>query len=261
MKKSHWTILILSYLVLGCAGAGDTFTVASYNIRSFSTMNRRKDVAGTIRAIGNLKSDICGLQEVRKYNNENPSPLVVAGEQLAMEPRFCRTLRRRNFAYGIGTLSKFKTEPVAELKLPNAAKQEPRKAMILKVSSPYGMFYFANTHLAPIRKPNADIREIQLKYILDYLEKNKLYPAILTGDLNAAPDSAAIKLLQEKWHISGDDTPTYPASKPNRRIDFIAFSPKDAFEVIAYEVGNEPLTSDHRPIKTKLRFNKPHKEL
>ena len=149
MKKSHWAILILSYLVLGCAGAGDTFTVASYNIRSFSTMNRRKDVGGTIRALGRLQSDICGVQEVRKYDNENPSPLEVAGRQLAMDVRFCRTLRRSNFEYGIGTLSKFKTEPVAELKLPNKAKQEPRKAMVLKVNSPYGIFYFVNTHLAP----------------------------------------------------------------------------------------------------------------
>lgn len=256
MQKSHWTILILLFLALNCAGAGDTFTVASYNIHSFMTISKQKDVTGTIRAIGNLKSDICGLQEVRKYKSENPSPLAVAGEQLAMEPRFCRTLRRKNFAYGIGTLSKFKTEPVAELKLPNADKQEPRKAMILKVHSPGGIFYFVNTHLAPVRKPKADIRETQLKTILDYVEKNKLYPAILTGDLNAAPDSAAIKLLQSKWHIAGDNTPTFPASKPDRRIDFIAFSPADAFEVIAYEVGNEPVASDHRPIKAKLRINK-----
>ena len=256
MKKSYWALLILSLGMLSCAGADDTFTVASYNIRSFSTMTRQKDVAGTIRAIGNLKSDICGLQEVRKYNTENPSPLEVTGQQLAMDTRFCRTLSRSNFEYGIGTLSKFKTEPVAEFKLPNAAKQEPRKAMVLKVNSPYGIFYFVNTHLAPIRKPQSDLREAQLKHILDYMEKNNLYPAILTGDLNAAPNSAAIKLLQKKWHISGDDTPTYPASKPKRRIDFIAFCPQDAFEVIAYEVGNEPVASDHRPIKAKLRFNK-----
>lgn len=257
MKKSHWAILILSSLMLSYAGAEDnTFTVASYNIRSFSTMNRRKDVGGTIRAIGNLKSDICGLQEVRKYDNENPAPLEVAGRQLAMDVRFCRTLRRSNFEYGIGTLSKFKTEPVAELKLPNKAKQEPRKAMVLKVNSPYGIFYFVNTHLAPIRTPNADIREIQLKYILDYVEKNQLYPAILTGDLNATPDSDAIKLLGQKWRITGDNTPTFPASKPKKRIDFIAFSPKDAFEAVAYEVGNESVASDHRPIKVKLRFTK-----
>ena len=256
MKKSYWAILILSLGMLSCAGADDTFTVASYNIRSFSTMTRQKDVAGTIRAIGNLKSDICGLQEVRKYNTENPSPLEVAGRQLAMDVRFCRTLRRSNFEYGIGTLSKFKTEPVAEFKLPNAAKQEPRKAMVLKVNSPYGIFYFVNTHLAPIRTLDADIRCIQLKYILDYVEKNQLYPAILTGDLNAAPDSSAIRLLQEKWRITGDNTPTFPASKPKKRIDFIAFSPKDAFEAVAYEVGNEPVASDHRPIKVKLRFTK-----
>ena len=118
-------------------------------------------------------------------------------------------------------------------------------------------FYFVNTHLAPVRKPKTDLREAQLKCILDYVEKNKLYPAILTGDLNAAPDSAAIKLLEQKWRIAGDNTPTYPASKPNWRIDFIAFAPADAFEVIAYEVGNEPTASDHRPIKAKLRINKP----
>ena len=257
MKKSHWTILILSYLVLGCAGAGDTFTVASYNIRSFSTMTRQKDVAGTIRAIGNLKSDICGLQEVRKNNNETTAPLIQTGEKLTMQPFFSPTVRRKNFEYGIGTLSKFKTEQLTELKLPNADKQEPRKAMILKVHSPHGMFYFINTHLAPVRKPKTDLREAQLKCILDYVEKNKLYPAILTGDLNAAPDSAAIKLLEQKWRIAGDNTPTFPASKPNWRIDFIAFAPADAFEVIAYEVGNEPTASDHRPIKAKLRINKP----
>ena len=256
MKKSHWGILILLSLASGCATHNDTFTAASYNIRSFRTMSNRKDVAGTIRAIGRLNSDICGLQEVRKYNNENPSPLAVAGEQLAMEPRFCPTLRRKNFAYGIGMLSKFKAEPVANLKLPNADNQEPRKAMILKIHSPHGMFYFVNTHLAPVRKPKTDLREAQVKCILDYLEKNKLYPAILTGDLNATPDSDAIKLLGQKWRIAGDNTPTYPASKPNRRIDFIAFSPADAFEVISFETVNEPDASDHRPIKAKLRINK-----
>ncbi len=256
MKKSHWGILILLSLVSGCATHNDTFTAASYNIRSFRTMSNRKDVAGTIRAIGRLNSDICGLQEVRKYNSENPAPLELTGQQLAMQPRFCPTLYRKNFEYGIGTLSKFKTEPVAELKLPNADNQEPRKAMILKIHSPHGMFYFVNTHLAPVSKPKTDLREAQLKCILDYVEKNKLYPAILTGDLNATPDSAAIRLLQQKWRIAGDDTPTYPASKPNRRIDFIAFSPADAFEVINFETANEPTASDHRPIKAKLRINK-----
>ena len=255
MKKFGWLSLILA-LLPSIGVAADTFTVASYNIRSFTTMSKKKDVAGTIRAIGSLQSDICGLQEVRKYNSENPAPLELTGQQLAMQSSFCSTLRRKNFVYGIGTLSKFKAEPVAELKLPNADKQEPRKAMILKIHSPHGMFYFVNTHLAPERKPKTDLREAQLKHILDYLEKNQLYPAILTGDLNATPASSAIKLLEPKWRIAGDNTPTYPASKPNRRIDFIAFSPADAFEVISFETVNEPDASDHRPIKAKLRFNK-----
>lgn len=257
MKKSNWLILLLLSLVSGCTAVDGTFTVASYNIRSFSTMSKQKDVAGTIRALGKLNSDICGLQEVRKNNNETTAPLIQTGEKLTMQPFFSPTLRRKNFEYGIGTLSKFKAEMIAELKLPNADKQEPRKAMILKVYSPRGMFYFVNTHLSPVRKPKTDLREAQLKCILDYVEKNKLYPAILTGDLNAAPDSAAIKLLEQKWRIAGDNTPTYPASKPNWRIDFIAFAPADAFEVITYEVGNEPTASDHRPIKAKLRINKP----
>ena len=126
-------------------------------------MSKKKDVSGTIRAVGRLQSDICGLQEVRKYKSENPAPLELTGKQLAMQPRFSPTLRRKNFEYGIGTLSKFKTEQLTELKLPNADKQEPRKAMILKVHSPHGMFYFVNTHLAPIREPKTDLREAQLK--------------------------------------------------------------------------------------------------
>ena len=256
MKKSSCIVPALFLLISGCTTVNDTFTVASYNIRSFSTMSKQKDVAGTIRALGKLNSDICGLQEVRKNDNETTAPLIQTGEKLTMQPFFCRTLCRENFEYGIGALSKFKAEVIAELNLPNADNQEQRKAMILKVYSPRGIFYFVNTHLAPVRRPKTDLREAQMKCILDHLEKNKLYPAILTGDLNATPGSDAIKLLQSKWYIAGDDTPTFPASKPNWKIDFIAFYPAGAFEVIAYEVGNEPAASDHRPIKVKLRFNK-----
>ena len=249
------TIFFTAALLLPCVSrAGDSFMVGSYNIHSFVTMHKQKDVAGTIRAIGALQSDICGLQEVRKYDHENPAPLELAGQKLAMQPFFCRTLRRGNFEYGIGTLSKLPAEVVANVKLPIAPRREARSVQIIKVKLAGGSFYFVNTHLQ--NGKGEDERTQQIKTIMDYLEKHQLYPAILTGDLNAGPASNTIRLLKSKWKIVGDNKPTFPASKPRAKIDYIAFYPADAFEVISYEVVNEPNASDHAPIKARLKLLK-----
>lgn len=261
-------LLILSGILSGCCVKNDTncidsyddtmkktcngsFTIASYNIRSFRKMDKTRNVEGTLLALKTLQSDVCGLQEVRKYDNEKPSPLELAGERLSMKPFFCRTLRRDTFDYGIGVLSKFDAELIADIKLPVAPGREPRSAQILKINLPHGVFYFINTHLQN-RYEEERIR--QIKYIQEYAEKHGLCPAILTGDLNAAPGSAPIKLLEQKWKIIGDHTPTYPASGPKRKIDHIAVYPADAFEVISYETVNDPETSDHLPIKAQLRM-------
>ena len=81
------------------------------------------------------------------------------------------------------------------------------------------------------------------------------------GDFNAMPSGPEIaavmaisspvfarrpELLEELSH---------PAQDPVKRIDYIFFS--DHFELLGQEVIDNGTTSDHRPIRTRLRLNGP----
>ena len=232
-----------------------SFTVASYNIRSFKGMDDSRDIARTTAAVNALNSDICGLQEVRRNADDAEAPLDLCARGTGMAPAFAATLQLKEFTYGIAMLSRMPYQVVETLTLPIPDGHEPRTAIIARVSLPGGgHFYFVNTHLSA-RRRDAGRRE-QLKLILDTVRSKNYCPAILTGDLNALPDSETISLLRQEWQIFGDDTFTFPARKPDRRIDYIACYPKDAFRAVSYQVVDEPAASDHRPLVVKLVPNR-----
>ena len=228
--------LIFLLCSVACSLFAETMTVASFNIRSFRGMDGKRNVFRTIDAIGKLNSDICGLQEVRLLNGEKVSPLVRAGEKLNMQSFFGKTLNRKDFEYGNGVLSRFRVEQMTNLVLPMLGNQEPRGVMILKVRTPRGKtFYFVNTHLSD-KLNNGELRKIQLGFIMDHLRRNKLFPAVITGDFNALPASPVLVVLGGNCTLVGSVQPTFPARRPRAKIDYIAFAPKDAFEVISYKV-------------------------
>ena len=183
-----------SLLFLLCSVAfslfAETLTVASFNIHSFRGMDGKRNVFRTIDAIGKLDSDLCGLQEVRLLNGEKVSPLVLAGKKLNMQHFFGKTLNRKDFEYGNGVLSRFRVEQMTNLALPLFDDQEPRGVMILKVRTPRRKtFYFVNTHLSH-KTIDSELRRIQVWFIMDHLKRNKLFPAVITGDFNALPGSS-----------------------------------------------------------------------
>lgn len=133
-------------------------------------------------------------------------------------------------------------------------------------------FYFFNTHLDNRGKKSAeDAQKLRTKcaqlLVARIREIAGDVPAILTGDLNGAPDSDAIRtlteLLQDSYVASA--TPpegtvgTFHGYKPSpanaSRIDYILASP--AFKVGSYTCCNTDMTeghcaSDHYNIIAKL---------
>ena len=82
-------------------------------------------------------------------------------------------------------------------------------------------------------------------------------PYILTGDLNATPGSAPLKLLEEKgWVIedAGKDLPTVPSISPRKQIDYILVRPARSWRITDVSVIEEELASDHRPILMTLEL-------
>ena len=77
--------------------------------------------------------------------------------------------------------------------------------------------------------------------------------AILAGDFNAGPEDPSLARIAGSDRFTGPATgpPTYPAARPDRRIDYI-FAPK-GWELVRQEVIDCPL-SDHRPVVAVYRL-------
>lgn len=226
--------------------------IVSFNIRSFRGMDNTRDPARTLQAASALEADLIGLQEVRKLEEDSRFPLEEMGERLHMNPYFAVTVARDGFQYGIGVLSRYPFTLAEELSLPVPEGMEPRKALILKILAPGGEFYFINTHLSSRNSGGAEARKKQVLFLLEHIEKKQYFPAVLTGDLNAAPDSEELSPFIKKWNFTGDNTPTFPADAPAKKLDHIAFFPKNAFREEGYSVSDDRFSSDHRAVGVTL---------
>ena len=58
------------------------------------------------------------------------------------------------------------------------------------------------------------------------------------------------------WTIApkGEDHMSFPASAPDREIDFIVYRPAEALDVIEHRLLDEPVMSDHRPLLATIRL-------
>ncbi len=66
--------------------------------------------------------------------------------------------------------------------------------------------------------------------------------------MNAIPGSKTINMLEEFWKSSydkKDPKPTYPSNNPSRKIDYVMLYPKNRWKVIATEVIQDSIASDH----------------
>ncbi|MBO4631257.1 MAG: endonuclease/exonuclease/phosphatase family protein [Lentisphaeria bacterium] len=237
--------------------------IVSYNLHSGLGMDKAVDfdrIAGIIRA---EHPDLTGLQEISIGRADLPpgDPLELLSRKLGQTGYFAQTFQPvfegKSYSYGIGALSALKAEKVAELALPDLDRHEPRKAVFLKTETTDGKtVYFVDTHLANGSGEKLEqLRLLQIKTIYEWIVSARYAPVILTGDMNATPDSPCGRFLAEKFTLAGDMSPTYPADEPKEKIDYIAFYPQNAFTVKSYRVVPETVASDHRPIAAELTLN------
>ena len=237
--------------------------IVSYNLHSGTGMDKVADFDRLAEVIRAEQPDLTGLQEISVGRPDLPPDdlLEHLSGKLGQTGFFAQTCQPvfngKSYSYGIGALSALKAEKVAELALPNLDREEPRKAVFLKVETRGGKtVYFVNTHLAYRAGEKKDqLRLLQLKTIYEWILAAQYAPVILTGDLNAVPDSPCGEFLARNFTLVGDLNPTFPADMPKIKIDYIAFYPRNAFTVQSYRVVTETAASDHRPVAAELRLN------
>lgn len=235
--------------------------VMTYNIHHANPPSKEEtgeiDLDAIVNVIRKENPDLVALQEVdvdTKRSGRGNQAEVIAGK-LGMKAFFGRAIDHQGGYYGVAILSRYPLMETSVTPLPEdaAPASEDRVLATAKVRLPGGMVIrFGSTHLDVDSPGN---REQQVKAINAIAAKENT-PFIVAGDFNAMPESSAISELDKRFTRTcvSDCAPTIPVDKPDRAIDFIAYSTGAPFKVVSQQVIPERYASDHLPVVATLRY-------
>jgi len=245
--------------------------------------------AGIAQLIEQVAPDILGLQEVW-VEQDGANQAEILAERLGGYHVAHGELRYRDgLAFTNAILSRWPFERVEEIPLPRADGTDSfRRAIATSIRAPFGTVPMFTTHLTyqPDHSAERVAQVATLAQSIDRLcpDPEGQFPALLTGDFNAVPDSDEIRtltgrsavhvpnlLFNDVWDISGDGSPghTWCSSNPHlvdsfwprRRLDYLFVRwPRTkpiGNPVAAHLAGHEPIggvfPSDHYAVWADLR--------
>ena len=228
-------------------------TVVSYNIRHGRGGDDAVDLPRTATVLRHLGPDIVALQEVdhRVARSGGVPQADSLGRLLGMEAAFGAFMPYQGGEYGMAILSRYPIVGQAAIRLPEG--NEPRIALRADVLLPNGdTIIVVNVHFDWVA--DDAFRVAQATHLTTVLDTLSL-PWILLGDFNDEPGSTTLALFTSRATEARKPTAdhfTFSATEPVKEIDFIFAAPRDAWEVGAARVVNEPVASDHRPVVAGL---------
>ena len=234
--------------------------VMSYNIHIAKGMDGKIDLPRIAKVIKDADVDVVALQEVdakTKRSGVEVDQLKELAKLTGMHGKFGKARDFDGGAYGQAVLSRKPIEKMEIHELPGAADAEQRVALLTTIPQPKPLpdLLFVATHL---HHQGEEHRLKQSKDLTQLLapHMNKHNPALMVlGDLNAKPDSETMHGLLEKWDDATKDAGmTFPANKPDRKIDYVLLPKGHPWEVVSAKVVDEPVASDHRPVVVELKW-------
>ena len=240
MKK---TLLLLFTLLLALsAQSQNSLRLMTYNIKNANGMDDVCDFQRIADVINHIHPEVVALQELDSMTHRSGQKYVlgeIAG-RTQMHAYFAPAIDYDGGKYGIGLLTK---EIPVSLKTMTLPGREEARALIM---AEFDNYIYCCTHLSLTEED----RMASLELIKDFAAAHKK-PFFLAGDLNAEPESAFIKYLQQDFQILSDvNQHTFPAPAPTETIDYITALKQNmkGFTVTSAQVVNEPVASDHRPL-------------
>ena len=222
--------------------------VLAYNILHGATTNRDNDLDVVARAILKTNPDLVTLQEV-DYRTNRANRLDITAEiakRTNMVSIFAKAVDWDSGEYGQALLSKYTFLKTGKVDLPTHKGNEPRIAIDSHLILPAGdTIRLVGTHLDHQKDSQERIEQAE-ELNRRFLDDN--IPTILAGDINDIPGSESIRILESRWGSSydpKDPLPTFPSHAPERKIDYVMFSPKERWKVIERQVLCDKVASDH----------------
>ena len=265
--KSRWALVALFFAGISCAHLPGGTRMQQLRVMSYNIRSGNGDLATTAETIRSFSPDVVALQEVDVHwfaRSNFADQATELGQRLHMQVRFAHIYDlpparegdpRREF--GIALLSRFQILSWSNRVITRLSTQDEKP-----VPAPMPGFLEANidvggttvrvfnTHLDYRSDPS--VRAQQVHDMLGYIG-DASGPTVLMGDLNASPGAAELQplraLLHDAWSDSWGPGFTYPAEKPEKRIDVVLVS--SHFRVRSAKVP-ATLASDHRPVVVEL---------
>lgn len=228
----------------------------TYNIHTGVGMDGVLDLERIAQVIQSSDTDFAVLHEVDKGTQRTfrVHQADSLGTLLAMHSRFGRSIDHDGGAYGNALVSKYPILNFEVYELETEYGFEDRTAFTAHILIQNDTLILMGTHLGLDTLERMD----QVNGILKVLPPSE--NVILGGDFNFEPDSEPYgmitgHLLDAIKKQDGDPSNTFPADRPNRRIDYIFIGSGieiDADPIIYSDLI--PVASDHRPQTLKFRI-------
>jgi endonuclease/exonuclease/phosphatase family metal-dependent hydrolase len=249
------------------AALPEEIRVVTYNIHHGEGTDGKFDLPRITKVVMAEKPDIIALQEVDQKTHrasEVDQPAEFA-KLTGMKVVFGHNIDYDGGGYGTAVLTNLPIRSSESVKLKSFYQSTPQHAeqrgvQVLELGDKNDPpLWFLCTHLD--FRPKDDERMDSAHTINDLVEKHAAEPAIIAGDFNATPDSAPVKELAKEWKVAGEEPSdphagkyfSFPADKPDHRIDYVMCRPANAWKVVEVRVLDEEVASDHRPVLTVLK--------
>jgi endonuclease/exonuclease/phosphatase family metal-dependent hydrolase len=219
--------------------------VATFNVKHGDNGGGRVDLGRLGAACAGLSADVLAVQEVDRFARRAGfrDEMRVIARATGLKAVFGEAARRRWRTYGNVLLARGPISDVEVLKLPRPGNGEQRVAIVARVDVDGVGLSVGATHLSF----RAGEGLPQLEVVLDALGRRE-GPWVLLGDLNLGPEVVEPVVTAAGYRLAPTG-PTFPASGPRTRIDFVAVS---GLEVVAASTP-QPGMSDHLPVVADLQ--------
>lgn len=193
-----------------------TVRIASYNLRAL-----RDDTAAAAEVVRVVDPDVLLLQEVPRHPASSYRISAFARDAGLMWSGRGHRLAGTSVLTGLGVMA----TDVVDHPIPVPLGGNPRTYSLTRVSAPgAGTFTAVSVHL-PLE---AGLRLAHVQRLLHDLDEDPLTDTdllVVGGDLNEGPDGAAWELLASRLRPVGPEAATYPAARPQHRIDALFAGP------------------------------------
>ncbi|MEX2172242.1 MAG: endonuclease/exonuclease/phosphatase family protein [Pirellulales bacterium] len=252
-------VLLVVFVTVHNASAREPhrLRVLSYNIHHGEGVDGKLDLDRIAAVIREAEPDVVALQEVdrrarRTGSVDQPAEL---GRLTGMRAIFERNIPLEGGEYGNAVLTRLPVISHKNHPLPSHYDGEQRGvlAVELELAENGPRCVFLATHLD--YRPDDAERRASAAMINKLVATQAEMPALLTGDLNARPDTPVLKDFSAEWTRANKELlPTFPSRQPVRQIDYVLYRPANRWRVIETRVIDESLASDHRPLLAVLEL-------